>query len=437
MPVFDTVAEAVDEAGANTTLIFVPARFAADAIYEAVDAGIETVDLHHRAHPRARDAARLHVHPPAGRDADRPELPGRALAGQGERRDHPGRGLQRGDDRARLALGDADLPDRPRAGPARARQLDDRRHRRRPGRRLVVHRRAREVRGRPRDRVRRARRRDRRRRGGEGGALHRRADVEAGLRLHRRLLGAARQDDGPRGRDHLRLVRHRAGEEGGARGRRASRSARRRPRSPQLVADSRAAPEVTRPIGRGSSAGAATRDVPATTGRRRSSSTVATYPRAAQDRVRATAEATRCSNAARGCSRRRRPRPQRPRASSTALRVRTRPRRGRSAAFVEPTELLEGELAGAVCVDRVDAGIGAVASRERRTVGTVLAAELGRSRRARRRAHASAARARRRRRRSCPVAEARALPHHVGRHARADAVARYLAPLPAGRSPAG
>ncbi|HEY2073787.1 MAG TPA: succinate--CoA ligase subunit alpha [Gaiellaceae bacterium] len=43
VPVFDTVADAVDQAGANTTLIFVPARFAADAVYEAVDAGIETV----------------------------------------------------------------------------------------------------------------------------------------------------------------------------------------------------------------------------------------------------------------------------------------------------------------------------------------------------------------------------------------------------------
>src|SRR4051794_26141555 len=43
IPVFDTVADAVDKAGANATLIFVPARFAADAIYEAVDAGIGTV----------------------------------------------------------------------------------------------------------------------------------------------------------------------------------------------------------------------------------------------------------------------------------------------------------------------------------------------------------------------------------------------------------
>jgi succinyl-CoA synthetase alpha subunit len=43
IPVYDTVAEAVSEQGANTSLIFVPARFAADAIYEAVDAGIGTV----------------------------------------------------------------------------------------------------------------------------------------------------------------------------------------------------------------------------------------------------------------------------------------------------------------------------------------------------------------------------------------------------------
>jgi succinyl-CoA synthetase alpha subunit len=43
IPVFDTVRDAVEETGANTTMIFVPARFAADAIYEAVDAGIATV----------------------------------------------------------------------------------------------------------------------------------------------------------------------------------------------------------------------------------------------------------------------------------------------------------------------------------------------------------------------------------------------------------
>src|SRR3989440_2300839 len=43
VPIFDTVADAVRETRANTSMIFVPARFAADAIYEAVDAGIGTV----------------------------------------------------------------------------------------------------------------------------------------------------------------------------------------------------------------------------------------------------------------------------------------------------------------------------------------------------------------------------------------------------------
>jgi succinyl-CoA synthetase alpha subunit len=43
IPIFDTVAEAVAETGANTTMVFVPARFAADALYEAVDSGIRTV----------------------------------------------------------------------------------------------------------------------------------------------------------------------------------------------------------------------------------------------------------------------------------------------------------------------------------------------------------------------------------------------------------
>jgi succinyl-CoA synthetase alpha subunit len=43
IPVFDTVASAVAEAGANTAMVFVPAPFAADAIYEAIDAGVGTI----------------------------------------------------------------------------------------------------------------------------------------------------------------------------------------------------------------------------------------------------------------------------------------------------------------------------------------------------------------------------------------------------------
>jgi succinyl-CoA synthetase alpha subunit len=43
VPIFDTVAEAVSETGANTSMVFVPPPFAADAILEAYDSGIETI----------------------------------------------------------------------------------------------------------------------------------------------------------------------------------------------------------------------------------------------------------------------------------------------------------------------------------------------------------------------------------------------------------
>lgn len=42
-PVFDTVKEAVEATGANTSIIYVPARFAPGAIMEAADAGVELV----------------------------------------------------------------------------------------------------------------------------------------------------------------------------------------------------------------------------------------------------------------------------------------------------------------------------------------------------------------------------------------------------------
>jgi succinyl-CoA synthetase alpha subunit len=61
IPVFDTVAEAVDTAGANTSLIFVPARFAADAVYEAVDAGIGTV-ICITEHIPAHEMLRIHTY---------------------------------------------------------------------------------------------------------------------------------------------------------------------------------------------------------------------------------------------------------------------------------------------------------------------------------------------------------------------------------------
>ena len=59
VPVFNTVADSVSEQGANTAMIFVPAPFAADAVYEAVDAGIETVIVITEGVP-AHDMLRIH-----------------------------------------------------------------------------------------------------------------------------------------------------------------------------------------------------------------------------------------------------------------------------------------------------------------------------------------------------------------------------------------
>ncbi len=43
VPIFDTVAQAVAETGANTSIIFIPASGAPDAVLESVDAGIRTI----------------------------------------------------------------------------------------------------------------------------------------------------------------------------------------------------------------------------------------------------------------------------------------------------------------------------------------------------------------------------------------------------------
>src|SRR5206468_9051861 len=43
VPIFDTVAEAMKQTGANASAIFVPPPFASDAILEGVDAGLELV----------------------------------------------------------------------------------------------------------------------------------------------------------------------------------------------------------------------------------------------------------------------------------------------------------------------------------------------------------------------------------------------------------
>jgi succinyl-CoA synthetase alpha subunit len=59
IPVFDTVARAVAETGANTSMIFVPPRFAAEAILEAADAGVGLVVCITEGIP-VRDMAMVH-----------------------------------------------------------------------------------------------------------------------------------------------------------------------------------------------------------------------------------------------------------------------------------------------------------------------------------------------------------------------------------------
>jgi succinyl-CoA synthetase alpha subunit len=61
LPVFDTIVEAMAETGANTSVIFVPARFASDAIVEAADAGIELIVCITEGIP-VHDMIRVHAH---------------------------------------------------------------------------------------------------------------------------------------------------------------------------------------------------------------------------------------------------------------------------------------------------------------------------------------------------------------------------------------
>jgi succinyl-CoA synthetase alpha subunit len=61
VPVFDTVHRAVEETGANTAMVFVPPRFAADSILEAADAGIDLVIAITEGIP-VRDMMRVYAH---------------------------------------------------------------------------------------------------------------------------------------------------------------------------------------------------------------------------------------------------------------------------------------------------------------------------------------------------------------------------------------
>jgi succinyl-CoA synthetase alpha subunit len=82
IPVYDTVADAVRERDANTAMVFVPAPFAADAIYEAVDAGIDTVICITEGIP-AHEMLRIHTYiRPRGVTMLGPNCPGALSPGK-------------------------------------------------------------------------------------------------------------------------------------------------------------------------------------------------------------------------------------------------------------------------------------------------------------------------------------------------------------------
>ena len=61
IPVFDTVRDAVEGTGANTAMVFVPPRFATDAIYEALESGVDLVVCITEGIP-AHDMLRIYTH---------------------------------------------------------------------------------------------------------------------------------------------------------------------------------------------------------------------------------------------------------------------------------------------------------------------------------------------------------------------------------------
>ena len=206
IPVFDTVRDAVAETDANTAMVFVPARFAADAIYEAVDAGIETVICITEGIP-AHDMLRIYNYVrPRGVTLVGPNCPGVLSPGKANVGIIPAEIFTRGHRRARLRSGTltyqigheltqlgigqstiVGIGGDPVVGSSFIDVLE--RFEADPETELVVM--VGEIGGSEEEKA---------------ADFIARRDDEARGRLHRGLHGASREDDGPRRRDHLRLA---------------------------------------------------------------------------------------------------------------------------------------------------------------------------------------------------------------------------------------
>ena len=243
IPIFDTVAAAVAGEGANAAMVFVPAPFAADAIYEAVDAGIVTVICITEGIP-AHEMLRIHTYIRSkGVTMLGPNCPGALSPGQANVGIIPAEifsegsiGLvsrsgtltyQIGHELTQLGLGNSTIVGiggDPIVGSSFIDVLE--RFRDDPQTEYVVL--VGEIGGDEEEKA----------------AAFIEAELgQARCRVHRGIHGAARQDDGARRSDHLGLVRDSAGQEGRARSARhpgrhdadRDRPTRRRPR-PRLIA---------------------------------------------------------------------------------------------------------------------------------------------------------------------------------------------------------
>ena len=149
VPVFDTVVEAVKQTGADTSCIFVPRAGRGRRHPRSRRRGLQARHLHHRGHPGHGHDPRAPRHRRQAGAADRSELPRRHHARRVQDRHHAGSHPPHRQDRRRLALRHADLRSGRSADGARPRPVDVRRHRRRPGRRPRLRRRAQAVQRRP------------------------------------------------------------------------------------------------------------------------------------------------------------------------------------------------------------------------------------------------------------------------------------------------
>ena len=241
LPVFNTVADAVKQTGANASVIFVPPPYAADAIMEAVDAGVPLVVCITEGIPTEDMVQAREFMKGSPTRLIGPNCPGIISPGKCKIGIMPASIHKQGNvgvvsrsgtltyeavgQLTKLGIGQSTcigIGGDPIIGTIV------------PGRDPAIQRR----RGHARDRD---DRRDWRQRGGDGRGVHQDARQEAGGGIYRRADGAAGTPDGSRGRDHLGRIgksgrQNESDEGGGHHGVRQSRRNRRKGQEPPLVA---------------------------------------------------------------------------------------------------------------------------------------------------------------------------------------------------------